>query len=676
MPTLILDPLFLPSAVVAKPYATQINASGGTAPYVFSLLSGALPPGLNLGSDGSVTGTALIPGAFTITLQATDAASSTVYKVYTITSSDQISLSDLTVEQEDFVTQFNSELSTKPAWSTALTGETSQSMVEAISTVGNFNTNGILRTYEDAFPETAQSDSALRAIALMQGLRITRKMPAAVSATLTATENTYIPPYTQFVGVGNYWFNPQGITLVAHTPLVVALSEGQVVNKTVAGLGGPLQSWVSPEDQFVVSDRDVVVTINGVELTKTFGGLWNYPSTPAFQDLTLSNGRLVLQFGTANYASMPGVSDIVGITYVLTKGTAANAIATLNAKITVPTNPIVTGVFSSSPTGGANEKDPVTYKSFSAGSFGTHGSAVTKGHYQALANSYPGVVDAIVQAQRDINPMALEWMNTMRVSALATSPWTTAMVRDYIGFLANGSMYAPHFVFVQPIPIVSNVAVDIYVFNSVKSIANTVAIAKAAITKLFSPRPGLLLTNIYPWDIEATINAALPSQISYIVVKSPTSVLNVGSPASPKANYTISASGGSLGAAQYSYSISTDAPSPLGGTDIGAPSNWQFPQIISGTTNRISLDWSFDAVPGATAYHVWGRLGGTLGRLATLAGSVTSWTDTGSVVPDVSVPVNSVADVGIRYNQLGTLTVNAYYADRQTQASLPSRVTT
>lgn len=45
------------TASVGSPYNFQFTASGGTAPYTFFLASGALPAGLTLASDGTISGT-------------------------------------------------------------------------------------------------------------------------------------------------------------------------------------------------------------------------------------------------------------------------------------------------------------------------------------------------------------------------------------------------------------------------------------------------------------------------------------------------------------------------------------------------------------------------------------------------------------------------------------------
>jgi putative Ig domain-containing protein len=55
----------------------SLSASGGVAPYMWSLNTGALPGGLTLGPDGSVSGTPTSAGSFSFTIQVADAGDST-----------------------------------------------------------------------------------------------------------------------------------------------------------------------------------------------------------------------------------------------------------------------------------------------------------------------------------------------------------------------------------------------------------------------------------------------------------------------------------------------------------------------------------------------------------------------------------------------------------------------
>ena len=63
------------TAQVNVPYSSAITATGGTAPYTYAIVSGALPPGLNLAdpNTGVIAGTPTTAGTFTFTAQITDA---------------------------------------------------------------------------------------------------------------------------------------------------------------------------------------------------------------------------------------------------------------------------------------------------------------------------------------------------------------------------------------------------------------------------------------------------------------------------------------------------------------------------------------------------------------------------------------------------------------------------
>src|SRR5258708_18907956 len=80
---------FLPNGRVSTAYATTaIAATGGTPPYMWSVSTGSLPPGLALGtSTGQVSGTPTQSGAFTFTIQVIDSGSpaKTATKQYTVT---------------------------------------------------------------------------------------------------------------------------------------------------------------------------------------------------------------------------------------------------------------------------------------------------------------------------------------------------------------------------------------------------------------------------------------------------------------------------------------------------------------------------------------------------------------------------------------------------------------
>ena len=69
--------------LVGKPYTQTHTASGGTAPYTWAVIGGALPAGLTLAAGtGIVSGTPTTQGAFSFTLRATDNVAKIGTKTY------------------------------------------------------------------------------------------------------------------------------------------------------------------------------------------------------------------------------------------------------------------------------------------------------------------------------------------------------------------------------------------------------------------------------------------------------------------------------------------------------------------------------------------------------------------------------------------------------------------
>jgi sugar lactone lactonase YvrE len=76
----------LGSAPVDEVFAAQLAASGGAAPYTFSITSGALPPGLTFSaSTGLLEGTPAVPGNYSFQVTATDSNGKTAYATFTMT---------------------------------------------------------------------------------------------------------------------------------------------------------------------------------------------------------------------------------------------------------------------------------------------------------------------------------------------------------------------------------------------------------------------------------------------------------------------------------------------------------------------------------------------------------------------------------------------------------------
>jgi hypothetical protein len=582
------------------------------------------------------------------------------------TPAQVLSLSPLTAEVTDFTGQFHTYLQNNPTWVGNLTTQTSETLVELLSTIGTYAQARITRKYEDAFAETAQSDDAILSITQMQGLRITRYLPAQVSVTLTSPTEISFNPLTQFQGAGSYFFNQQQITLYANTPLTVTLCEGQIYAYSMNGLGTERQTYVGVQPGFVVSDQDVLVQLNGVTIPKAYGGLWNFDGLPGYADLTMSDGRLLLQFGNlgglstiGQFGTIPKATDTVVVSYPVTQGATGNGIVSMGNPVTVVGFPMVAGTFLDNPSGGSNAKPTLVYKNVASGGFGTYSSGVTKSQYLSILATYPGIVDIVTQAQREINPMAVQWMNVIRISALTNSPWSQTQIQEFLTYAQSVTQYAPYFIWVAPTAVPQTVNVSVYVFNTAVP-SQVQSAVQTAMVNLFAIKPGILATDFFLSDIENAVFAAAPGLVSYVVVNEPTGPMIVTAPQSPMPTYTLVMDGGTLGPLVYAYAISTT----LMNGQVGTPVNWVFPQVTSMADNyAVTLTWP--PVVNAASYQIWGRSAAMVGLLGTVEANMPlTFTDTGMVMPTGSPP-NGVADVPIQFNSLASLTVNVYPSTRQ-----------
>jgi hypothetical protein len=62
----------LPAASVGAAYNATLSASGGKSPYTFSVASGQLPQGLDLGNSGTISGTPVASGNFNFSVSVSD----------------------------------------------------------------------------------------------------------------------------------------------------------------------------------------------------------------------------------------------------------------------------------------------------------------------------------------------------------------------------------------------------------------------------------------------------------------------------------------------------------------------------------------------------------------------------------------------------------------------------
>lgn len=67
----------LPAVYVAKSWSQTLKALGGSGYYTWSVVGGALPPGIKLGTSGTLSGAATAPGGYAFTVRAKDSTGNT-----------------------------------------------------------------------------------------------------------------------------------------------------------------------------------------------------------------------------------------------------------------------------------------------------------------------------------------------------------------------------------------------------------------------------------------------------------------------------------------------------------------------------------------------------------------------------------------------------------------------
>ncbi len=550
-----------------------------------------------------------------------------------------LELSDLTVEFQDYVTQFEADLRTRNTIRGFLTTQTSQTLLELVASVGTLSTATLIRRFEDLFLETATNDNAIYAIAQMQGLRLQRKTPSFVTATIQASSNTTLPKWTQFQGGGTYFFSRVPITLLAGVPQTVTLYQGYVVSTEVSSLGTDFQSFITTEDKFNVSDVDVEVEVNGILIPRIIDeGLWTREGLEGYADSTLSDGRLIIQFGSQQFATIPQVDDVVKITYAITSGAAINNQPTANKKIQTYPLLFAQGEIDSNPSEGSDERPVIIYKNISPGAFGTYTSYITLDQYKEIALAYPDkdIRDVLVRPGRQSNSEAHKFMNVVFLLVLSDPPfmtWTQPDIDDFVAYMERNTMYSTKFAVSGVFSTLVVLNFEVYCKNS-SNLADIEAKLQTAVGDIFEPKSGSIGLSLYESDIIQVCNRAAPGEIEYIKFLPTGNNLPVRSTPLPSTNLRISINAGvsSLAPGNYAYCvIGYDAS-----TFNQSVAEWIYVTVETGQV--VNLSW--DPVPSATEYQIYGGLANADSNywLVTAGFSVFNYTDTGSIAPNGQIP--------------------------------------
>lgn len=446
-----------------------------------------------------------------------------------------LQLSAIRPDFEALVMQLQVYLNSKSTWSDLLTSSTGETLIEMMAAVGAFNQFAIESAAREGFLSTAVRESSIYAIARMLGVRISRKAPASAKCDLVRSSDPSVPlaikKFTQFTVNGGSFFNRDTIFFDAGSisSTDVVLFQGDVRVETFAADSVSFKEIYLNEPGFVISNFDLMVemvspaTGEAVLWEPINEGIWNAEATDrVYYDSTSGLGEVVLAFGDGYHGALPSIGTTIRITYAITNGAIGNNGGS-NLEVRVNTIPSIIGKTLTGITGGADEKPANYYKSLAPHLYKARTRAVTPQDYRAIVTSYPNVASCAVQAQKDIAPGDLRWMNVVRICILPADVTSDAFTADqwaeFLTWFKKTSHAAIQIQTYNPLKLTRDISITL-ALKSTAIAGEIVPIVDTNIRSLFTRGLATLGKRIAISDI---IGAATVTGVDYVDVHSPTS---------------------------------------------------------------------------------------------------------------------------------------------------------
>ena len=319
-PVIALAPSTMPAATIGAAYSVVMSASGGTAPYTFTLAAGTLPTGLTLSSAGTISGTPTSLGIFPITITATDSGAAPGPYTGTMSYSIVVSAGTITVTPSILTAAsvgqaYNQSISASGG-TAPYTFAVSTGLPAGLSLATNGTISGVATAAGSfSFTVTATDSTTGTGSPLSGNAIVTLNVgPPTLSitpATLTdgAVGTTYSQTLTGSGGTAPYTFTggtglPPGLTLssaglISGTPTATGTFPFTVtVTDSTTGAGSPFSHTQS--FSLVIGSATIVVTpatLPASEVGATYS-----------QTITASGGTAPYSFGISFGTIAPGLS--------------------------------------------------------------------------------------------------------------------------------------------------------------------------------------------------------------------------------------------------------------------------------------------------------------------------------------------------------------------------------
>jgi len=273
---LVISPTTVPGGTYGSVYTAQtLTATGGTAPYTFTVTVGVLPPGMTLSTAGTLSGTPTAAGSYSFTVLAQDATPSpnqnSGTQAYTLT----VSKAGLTISAVSTSKIYGAAL---PAFSLTYSGFVNGDGPGNLSTPASVNTTASAASPVGSYPIIASGAVAANySISYNQGtLTIT---PAALTITPVSVHKLYGAVLPAFTFTYSGFVNGDGPGNLTNPPVgnTTATAASPVGSYTLSASGATAANYTISYGTGTLTVDPVGLTITPVSTSKAYGA-----ALPAF----------------------------------------------------------------------------------------------------------------------------------------------------------------------------------------------------------------------------------------------------------------------------------------------------------------------------------------------------------------------------------------------------------
>lgn len=329
-----------PNGVVGTPYTTSLTVSGGTAPYVFSLTTGALPLGLTLSPAGVISGTPTTPGISTFIAQVQDGAGGTALASFGITVLSSLSITVGPLPNGTVGVPYNSPIGVAGGLAPYACTVTAGTLPAGLSLGAGCVVSGTPTAAGTANLMVKAIDSSNPVLTTTGPVSLTIS-PAGLSvSTGTLPAGTVGTPYSSTIGVAG-GTSPYSCTVTSGTlPAGLALGANCLVSgtPTAAGTVTLTVKATDASSPVLTATGQVVLTINPAPLAISTGALpGGTVGTPYSAPIGVTGGTAPFSCTITSGALQAGLT--LGANCLVSGTPAAAGTVTLMVQATDSANP-------------------------------------------------------------------------------------------------------------------------------------------------------------------------------------------------------------------------------------------------------------------------------------------------------------------------------------------------